>query len=110
MVVFEVIGRPLVAVCPSLHDRGRAKRGWVSLGPTRGLSLYNPGEITLAWLTGQKGAGVMPSGTPSRSAKANGAARPACGQPQSWRACYLSILRSSDPIVGAQMAAVLGTA
>lgn len=29
--------------------------------------LYTPGEITLAWLTGKKGAGFMPSGTPSRS-------------------------------------------
>ena len=86
------------------------RKGWVSLGPTRGLSLYNPGEITLAWLTGKKGAGIMPSGTPSRSAKANGAERPACGQPQSWHACYLSILRSSDPIAREQMVAARGTA
>lgn len=28
MVVFEVIGRRLVAACPSLHDRGRAKKGY----------------------------------------------------------------------------------
>ena len=27
MVVFEVIGRPLVGLCPSLHDRGRAESG-----------------------------------------------------------------------------------
>lgn len=37
MVVFEVIGRLLVAVFPSLHDRGQAKNGWASLRPTRGL-------------------------------------------------------------------------
>ena len=53
MVVFEVIGRRLVAVCPSLHDRGRAKRAGVS-GSNSRFTLYSPGEIALAWLTGKR--------------------------------------------------------
>lgn len=34
MAVFEIIGRRLVALCPSLHNRGRANRGdaWLARG------------------------------------------------------------------------------
>lgn len=60
MVVFEVIGRRLVAVCPSLHDRGRAKGVGVS-GSNSRFTLYSPGEIALAWLTGKKVAVSCPA-------------------------------------------------
>jgi hypothetical protein len=61
MVVFEVIGRRLVAACPSLHDRGRAKKGVGVSGSNSRFTLYSPGEIALVWLTGKKVAGFYPA-------------------------------------------------
>jgi hypothetical protein len=109
MVVFEVIGRLLVAVCPSLHDRGRAK--WVGVsGSNSRFTLYSPGEIAPVWLTGKKVAGFIPSETLSRSAKANGVTQPICVQPQSWRACRLWLQRSACPMSGVQRVVGRGTA
>ena len=87
MVVFEVIGWRLVAVYPSLHDRGRAKRGgrlWVQ------LEVYplRSGRDRPGMADREKIAGIMPSETQSRSAKANEVTQPVYGQPLSWRVCY----------------------
>jgi hypothetical protein len=62
MVVFEVIGRRLIALCPSLHDRGRAKKGVGVSGFNSRFTLYSPGEIALVWLTGKKVASSNPAG------------------------------------------------
>lgn len=56
-----------------------AGRLWVGVSESNSRSsLYGPGEITLAWLTGKKVAGIIASETLSRSAKVNGATPPVC--------------------------------
>lgn len=67
-------------------------------------SLYIYVEIVRAWQIGKKGAGFMPSGTPSRSAIANGAIRLVCEQQLSLRACCLWFRRSAAPTAGARRA------
>lgn len=79
-------------------------------GANSRFTLYGPGEIALAWLTEKKVAGIMPSETLSRSAKANGAKQQVCGQPQSWHAFGPWLQRSACPMSEAQRGAEHGTA
>lgn len=74
MVVLEVIGQLRQLFVRAFMIAAERNR-WTSLCPKRGLTPYFPDEIVLGMANREENAGLRPSGTPSRSAKANGVLR-----------------------------------